>query len=285
MKQIETLVDDIYEVLDKGVDDKDEVFEKFGKAVGEVLKNRLHPSERVPKGALRMSNIGTPCNRQLWYKVRTPEDAEKLEPHTRLKFLYGDLVEELVLLLAELAGHSVEGRQDTQVLAGIEGHRDVVLDGMTVDVKSASSYSFKKFQEGRLKEDDPFGYSDQLQQYIETGKDDPLVIDKDRGAFLVVDKTLGHLCLDIHKKQDFPIERVVEYKKDLISRDEPPARKYDLEPDGKSGNMKLGLNCSYCAFKDKCWPGLRTFLYANKPVYLGVVKREPNVPELKNAKD
>lgn len=279
-KSIDTVVEDIYGLLEAGIEGKDEVFEKFGREVAEVLKARLRPSERQRKGTLRMSNLGTPCNRKLWYSVNQPEKAEPIEPHARLKFLYGDLVEELILLLAELSGHSVEGRQDEQEILGVKGHRDVVLDGVVTDVKSASTYSFKKFEEGRLREDDPFGYSDQIQQYLHAGQEDPLVTDKDRAAFLVVDKTLGHICLDVHKKQSFPIEKVVEYKIDLVSRPEPPARKYDLEPEGKSGNMKLSMPCSYCDHKRECHPGLRTFLYSHKPVHLAVVKKEPNVPEV-----
>src|SRR5690606_25725922 len=109
----------------------------------------------------------------------TPEDGEPLRPEAYLKFLYGDILEDLLLFLAEAAGHTVVGRQDEQEIAGIKGHRDCVIDGTVVDAKSASSYSFKKFKEGRLREDDPFGYVDQLQSYIHSGQNDPLVTDKE----------------------------------------------------------------------------------------------------------
>src|SRR5690606_2827659 len=157
---------------------------------------------------------------------------------------------------------------------------DAVIDGMLVDVKSASTYSFNKFKNHELEENDPFGYIDQLQSYLHTAQDDPIVTIKDRAGFLVIDKTLGHICLDIHKKKDFPIEKLYEYKKEMVSREEPPARRYDPEPEGKSGNLKLGLQCSYCDFKRTCFPTLRTFLYSNKPVHLVHVEREPKVPEL-----
>ncbi|MGD9682627.1 MAG: hypothetical protein AB7W16_15675 [Candidatus Obscuribacterales bacterium] len=276
MKSLDTLVEDIYDLVDEGLECTDEELSEFGKGVAEALANSL--GRRENKKTLRMSNIGTPCNRKLWYTVKGVE-AERLPPPARLKFAFGHILEELLLFLAKKSGHSVEGRQDTQEIEGIQGHRDAVIDGVVVDVKSASTYSFKKFEEGKLKEDDPFGYSDQIQSYLHAGQDDPLVTDKSRAAFLVIDKTLGNVCLDIHKKDRFPIDSLYRYKKEIVAKDDPPARKYEPIPDGKSGNMKLGMECSYCDFKKTCYPGLRTFLYSNKPVFLTEVKKEPNVPE------
>ena len=42
---------------------------------------------------------------------------------------------------------------------------DCKIDGEVVDVKSASAMSFKKFKNGTLYEDDPFGYIAQLAGY------------------------------------------------------------------------------------------------------------------------
>lgn len=280
-KKIDTLVEDIYDVLRTGRGEiTPDMVEDFGRDLSNIISSRL-VERRDSEGTLRMSNIGKPCNRQLWYEVNTPGEKEELEPHVRLKFLFGDILEELLLFLAKAAGHSVEGRQDEQEIEGIKGHRDAIIDGTVVDVKSASTYSFKKFEEGKLSESDPFGYMDQLQSYIHSGQSDEKVSDKDRGAFLVIDKTLGHVCLDIHKKRtDDLLPQIYKYKKEVVGRAEPPARRYEPIPDGKSGNLKLGTECSYCAFKRSCYPELRTFLYSNRPVDLVHVAREPNVPEL-----
>lgn len=227
-----------------------------------------------------MSNVGKPCERQLWYEINQNEEGEPLRAETFMKFLYGDVIEELLLFLARLAGHKVEGEQDEQEIANIKGHRDCVIDGVLVDVKSASSYSFKKFKEGRLEEDDAFGYVSQIQSYLYAGQKDPKVKDKERAAFLVLDKTLGHICLDIHQKKDFNWEEYYERKKDIVAQETPPRRGFDPVPEGKSGNKKLPVNCSYCAFKHTCHPNLRTFLYSYGPVYLTKVEREPNVLEI-----
>lgn len=279
-KKIDSLVSDIYEVLDKGVEIDEGLADRFGRNLSDIIRDRLHPSQREPRGTLRMSNIGKPCDRQLWYSINIPGEGERLEPYVRMKFLFGDLLEEVLLFLTEVAGHRVEGRQDEQEICGIKGHRDAVIDGTTTDVKSASTYSFAKFEEGLQEDSDAFGYSDQLQSYLESGQKDAVVTDKERAAFLVVDKTLGHICLDIHEKKDIPFEAYYEYKKGMVADPDPPSRGFDAVPDGASGNLKLGTECSYCEFKRLCWPNLRVFAYSNGPRFLTTVKKIPNVLEI-----
>jgi hypothetical protein len=277
LKTIDTLVDDLYEVLEKPPEVSEERYADLGQRLAASVK---HSFDREREPTLRMSNIGKPCERQLWYSINEPEKAEKLKGPQYMKFLFGHLIEELVLWFAELAGHRVEGRQDVQEISGIKGHRDVVLDGLTADAKSASTYSFKKFKEGLTKETDSFGYRDQIQSYLHAGQDDPLVEVKDKAAFVVIDKTLGNICVDIHDKEDFPIEAYYERKKKLVEEPQPPARGFDPEPMGKSGNLKLGVNCSYCEWKKHCHPNLRTFLYSTGPVYLTEVVKTPDVQEI-----
>lgn len=231
-----------------------------------------------------MSNIGRPCERQLWYEINMPDASSELRPETYMKFMYGHLVEELLLFLADLAGHKVTGRQDEQEIEGIKGHRDAIIDGVLIDVKSASSYSFKKFKEGRLLEDDPFGYSDQIQSYLYAGIGEEKVKDKERAAFLVVDKTLGHVTLDVHQKNGRDYSTLYQQKRDMVQREAPPERNFTSKPFGKSGNETLQTICSYCAFKKECWPELRQFLYSTGPVDLVKVTKEPLVPEIINGK-
>lgn len=280
MAKIEHLVDDIYSLLERGGEDiPDSAYEELGKRLAESIK---HSMKREKRGTLRMSNVGTPCNRKLYYSVNHPELAEGMPGWTYMKFLTGHVLEDILLFLAEQSGHRVEGRQDEQEIEGVLGHRDAVIDGTTVDVKTASTYSFKKFESGQLSKDDPFGYIDQIQSYLYSAQDDPIVTDKDRAAFLVVDKTLGHICLDIHQKQEIDYPAVYRYKKDVVNSDELPARGFSPEPDGASGNEALGMFCSYCDYKKACHPNLRTFLYSGRgPKYLTKVVKQPNVPEIK----
>jgi hypothetical protein len=272
-KTLDTLVEDIGSVLCNPPEITDEQANALGTSMSNVIREKLGQNTSGP--ALRMSSLGTKCLRKLWYKENKPEAAIPLRPEARLKFLYGDIIEVLILWLAKVAGHEVTGEQDTLRIGSVEGHRDAVVDGVTVDVKSASSYSFKKFQDHLRPEDDAFGYLDQLGAYSYAGKTG------NTSAFIAVDKTLGHIHVDKHEGlADKDYEKLVEQKKAAISQPEPPPRAYFTEDDGKSGNQKLGIECSYCEFRTTCWPGLRAFNYSGKPRYLTKVTREPNVPEM-----
>lgn len=227
-----------------------------------------------------MSNIGKGA-RQLWYDKRYGKE-EDLPPHTIFKFIYGDLIEALLLFLVQKSGHSVTARQAEVVLDGIKGHIDADIDKVTVDVKSASTHSFRKFASGTLVEDDPFGYIEQLAGYCEARDTD--------GAFLAADKQNGHIAYLPISKEDLKaavnVKERIEFIKEAVRAEAEPERCYEDEEEGKSGNRSLSINCSYCAHKFRCWSdangglGLRTFLYSNGPKYLTKVTREPNVREV-----
>lgn len=285
-KTIHTLVKDIYAVIDgKGGWDK-AVDEFFRESVGTTVRDRLNPKE-YKSGGLRMSNLGTPCKRKLWYGVNASGAGIPLPSSTRFKFLFGDILEDFLIAAAIAAGHEVTGLQDELKVAGIKGHRDCVIDGVTVDIKSASTNSFKKFKNHNLRYDDPFGYIGQLSSYVYAAKDDPLVRDKANGAFLVVDKQHGHICLDMYDftKEISTKEADVQSLKKLMKEEEPPARLHEPEPMGKSGNEGLTKpNCTYCDYKGRCHPGLRGFVYSKgswtKVEYLTKVVKEPRVKEV-----
>lgn len=279
MKSITTLPRDIYNLLEKGDDVSDEALDKFASNVRELMKRRLS-KDKSREGTLRMSNIGTPCDRKLWYTVNQPESAEPLDGKTLHKFLYGDLVEEMELFLAEASGHTVTGRQERMEVNGVVGHRDAVIDGVVVDVKSASSRGMEKFKKHTLENDDPFGYLDQLGLYLEASRDDPSVVVKGEAAFIAIDKEMGEIVVDKYKRRDIDYHELIQEKKDMVASELPPNRRYFPVPDGTSGNYKIGVECSYCPFKKTCWPGLRTFLYSNGPRFLTQVKRTPDVQEV-----
>lgn len=276
-KTIDSLVDDIKDVLSKPQD------YEFGSEVDLMCANiytliieKLAKRESQKNGnALRMSAIGTP-DRKMWYQDRHAEEAEEMPPEAYLKFLYGDLIEELILMLAKVAGHEVKGQQKTLEIDGVMGHQDCEIDGELVDVKSASSFAFNKFNNNKLREDDSFHYLDQLNVYREANPD----VRKDRAHFLAIDKQLGKICLDTYEANDKDYAKEITRKKAMLESDTVPPKCYMPVPDGKSGNMKLDTACSYCSFKKKCWPTMRTFLYSSGPRFLTEVKRVPDVPEV-----
>ena len=260
----------------------EQVINDFGENVKQILRNNITES-KFDKRKLRMSNIGKK-DRQLWYSYNGYK-GEELMPHTRIKFLYGHLIEEMVLALTKLAGHDVTHEQKQVEVDGIKGSMDCKIDGVLTDVKSASSYGFKKFKDGSLVNDDPFGYIDQIKGYAHAEGTTDI-------GWLVMDKTNGHLTYLKYDMADesqwywsklnfFSIPERIKNIKKVVESDTPPERCYETIPDGKSGNMKLAVGCSYCAYKHDCWgEDLRTFLYSNGPRYLTQVVHLPNVIEV-----
>jgi hypothetical protein len=279
---IETLIPDIYKLFDKPHPPSEENIQTFAHSVASIMGDRLQEQQ---ESYLRPSNIGQPCERKLWYTINTPSEAEPIPLKARFKFLYGDLIEALVLFLAAEAGHTVEGCQTSVSIAEVKGRRDAIIDGVLVDVKSANTRSFEKFEKQTLGQgDDPFGYTDQLDFYREASKDDPSVVVKDKAAFLAVDKELGSMVLDIHEAKGIDWEARISSKREMLRLPEPPGRCFSDVPEGKSGNRRLTVPCTYCPFKKKCWPGLRTFLYSNGPMYLTKVEKEPKVMDISDAR-
>jgi len=188
----------------------------------------------------------------------------------------------MAITWARACGHEVTGEQDELTLDGISGHRDCIIDGCLVDVKSTSTLSFLKFKDKLLDKVDPngrpydgFGYLDQLDGYLAASIDDPLLRVKDRGYILAIDKQLGHMCLYEHTyRPDHIRERIAAYKA-IVALDRPPSCTCETVPDGQSGNIKLGVTASYSPFKYICFPNLRTFLYSDGPRYLTRVVRRP----------
>lgn len=280
MKDISRLIPDIYARLDVPIPFEEEEILAFGHNLAKKLANRL--AEERGAQTLRLSNWGSKCERQLYLKINMPHLVETLPPHVRLKFLMGDIAEEVLLFLAKAAGHTVEGEQDELEVAGVPGHRDGIIDGRLVDAKSASPYGFKKFQEHGLEADDPFGYIGQLGSYHTASRDDPRVSDKEKASFLAIDKVSGKLTLDTYSfgGTGERLEADLAAKKAMLASPELPPRGYEDEEMGKSGNRKLGVACSYCPVKKACWPNLRVYAYSQGPVFLTVVKDIPRVPEI-----
>src|SRR5690606_23389396 len=103
----------------------------------------------------------------------------------------------------------------------------------TTDVKSASSRSFVKFQEGLTPEKDSFGYITQLNSYMEADDPSGVVKDRTRGAFLASDKTLGKITLDIHEKDEsIDYRELARQKQEMLAEDTIPPRAFSDEEDG-----------------------------------------------------
>ena len=283
MKKIDTLVEDIYSLfdlsaIDMSEEDVDKYVEEFGEMVKLHTKKFLYAEESIDK-KLRLSQIGKP-DRQLWFDINSNKERASLTSSTRIKFLYGYILEEFLLMCASIAGHDVKDQQKEVSVGGVVGHQDCIIDGVLVDVKSASTSSFKKFKNNNLLEDDPFGYIAQISAYAQANglKD---------AACLAIDKSTGEIVLTpVHSMEFINAETRINHLKRMVVSDVIPDRCYDPIPDGKSGNLKLPVGCVFCSHKRECWAdsnsgrGIRVFKYAQGKRYLVQIGKEPDVPEV-----
>jgi hypothetical protein len=282
MANIDTLIQDIYKTLEQGINtgsvQNRDALQKCASDMYHSIRRTLEEGQRESSSSLRMSQIGKPT-RQIWYDLKKTKKRD-LDGQTKLKFLFGDMLESLLILLATVSGHEVTEEQQEVEVNGIKGHKDCRIDGVLVDVKSASSYAFKKFKDGTLSLDDPFGYIAQISGYAEAGQDK-------EAAFFAIDKSSAELAL--LKVEDIDMinasDRINELK-EVATKDTPPPRCYGDEADGKSGNRKLVIGCVFCPYKETCWAdanggqGLRAFKYSNGVRYLTVTAKTPDVEEI-----
>lgn len=285
MKHISTLVDDIYAMVQGDIPPVTEHAHNVSLSYSKWHNKR--EKEREPK-VLYFSEIGDPCARKLWFKYNQPKTGDDYDAPQLIKFFYGDMLEELVLNMAEDAGHTVTDRQ-RQVIYSlpdgwvVRGRIDAIIDGAVVDVKSVTKHSEDKFRYQLV--NDPFGYKAQLNGYAAALK-------ATESGFLTIQKELGHVSY-----YSFPVDNewfnlqansAVEIVTSNTYEDLP---RLPAVPQSKtSKNKKLGTACSYCPYKKECWKdanggaGVRTFVYSSGPEFLVDVVDTPRVFEMKEEK-
>lgn len=267
MAHIDTLLKDIHTVLEDAamgegpLELNPEAKAFFEKGVADVISKAIlgkKKKQREPK-TLYISEVGHPCLRKLWYKTR-PEmfTAISINGKGLFKFLYGDLIEVLALTLAIQAGHKVEKFQEPiEFPVGttgwkIRGRIDAVIDGVLVDVKSASSVSMQKFHDiEKLMADDAFGYIMQLLTYHSNLNDV-----SDECGFFAIDKVDGTMVMPILKPEGPVPEHVYEHIVSVVSSNTIPMVDASLQPyeiKTLPGYKKLKSTCSYCDYRDECW--------------------------------
>jgi len=283
-KPLNTVVPDIYGLLENLSNGEplpitEEALDETMASMKEAILHWATPRPRDTDFTVRMSNVGKP-SRQMWFEKRDPNGRGSVDGATQIKFLYGHVLEELVLMLVRMAGHNVTDEQKEVTVNGIVGHMDCKINGQVVDVKSASKFAFSKFRNGTLAADDPFGYLGQIAGYEKAEG-------TDEGGFLVINKESGELCMYVPDDLDKPnIDTKINTLLDDLKLDTPPDLCYTPIPDGKKGNMQLPKGCTWCKYKHECHKdandgeGLRTFKYSTGYKYLTHVEAEPKVDEI-----
>lgn len=251
----------------------EDIFSEFSASVIHGLQRQIF-SEKVERGGLRLSQIGK-CYRQQWYMAKK-YPSEPLQPRAKMTFLFGDIVEAVMVALIKASGIHLHSEQKEVVFDGIVGHIDgiVTVDGRDYlfECKSMSDGNFKQLTSVGLGDD--FGYLSQVNSYMHC-------LGLDRCILMAVNKNTGHIAeVEVHKDNKLVtnIKKGIKLLKSCLNTDKLPPRKYEpvLEKSkgGHTGRMILPIPCSYCAYKNFCWENLQQDFKNNKPIW--VVKEEQN---------
>jgi hypothetical protein len=235
----------------------DSILDTVAADIKDALSRQLSGEKREFR--LRMSNLGRKrC--QLWFEKNDPESKLPDSPFFIINMMLGDIVEAVFKGL--LRASKVEFEDSKKVVLktknkDIEGSYDLVLNGKVDDVKSTSPWAYEnKFIDFEtLSSKDSFGYVSQLVGYAKA-RGVPVggwwVVNKANGNFKYISASNVDVDTEMQK-----IEDTISY----IDNDEPFERCYEPIEEtyyGKpSGNLKLGIECSLCNYREKCWDNLQ----------------------------
>ncbi len=239
------------------IDEK--IIEEFGERCKEALRRQFNSEKKEFK--IRMSSVGKPlCQQQL---EKEQAKAEELPASVKLKFIFGDMVEALVMAVMEASGINIESYQEEVSYdlgkVNIKGTLDVVIDGKVYDIKSTSKHAFTyKFSNpngfANLVKDDPFGYVSQGYLYG-AAKGIPF------GGWIAFNKETGDIAVLKTPENSGAYERkalhTAKVNAKALADDAPFERCFKKEAElvrrKLTGNYTLGVNCRYCKFKQSCW--------------------------------
>ena len=239
----------------------------FAKSCEESVSRQLN-KERHYK--IRMSGLGRPVCQQLLEKKGIQQE---IQYNMLFRFLFGDIVEAIAVLVLEQAGVDIIDKQKAVSLnidgTDVSGTLDLIIrdefgQDKVWDIKSASEWAYKFKYTGyggyeKIKEDDPFGYIMQGHLYGEaTGL--PF------GGWIVINKSSGEVA--VVEAPDWQANDRKEYMADAKERikiltDESLEFKVPFKDifevykqDGqeiRTGNKLLPRPCNMCGYKTHCW--------------------------------
>ena len=238
----------------------EELIEQFGedckKAIRKQFKERRDTSFRI-----RMSGIGKPLCQLQMEKSGAKREAQPY--NNKLRFIFGDMIEAITMLLLKASGTVVDSeqkqvtRKSKYFEGGLNGTYDVEIDGKIYDIKSASDWAFKnKFSMGfdAVVEKDVFGYKSQGYLYADTEN-------KKFGGWIVVNKSTGEMCIVSPPRDDTKHKKEALQLADdnikALMENKPFERCFDdVEEKYRSkltGNRVLDSVCGFCSYKQDCW--------------------------------
>ena len=239
----------------------------FANSCEEAVSKQLNKERRYK---IRMSGLGRPVCQQLLEKKGIQQE---IQYNMLFRFLFGDIVESIAVLVLEQAGIDIIDKQKAVSLnidgTDVSGTLDLIIrdefgQDKVWDIKSASEWAYKFKYTGyggyeKIKEDDPFGYIMQGHLYGEaTGL--PF------GGWIVINKSSGEVA--VVEAPDWQANDRKEYMADAkeqikVLTDESLEFKVPFKDifevykqDGqevRTGNKLLPKPCTMCGYKAHCW--------------------------------
>lgn len=242
------------------VDISSQIVNEFGEACKEAFKKQF-TDIRENKFRIRMSSIGRPlCQLQM---EKSGAEPETMPYNTKMRNLFGDLIEASAVAIMKAAGIRIEDLQkEVKLKLGkntIKGTYDVKIQNKIWDIKSASPWAFdNKFSDeggfDAILKQDTFGYVSQGYLYG-AAKGIPF------GGWIAFNKETGDIAvLKTPENSDAYERRALHTAKinaKALADDAPFERCFKKEAElvrrKVTGNYTLAVNCRYCKFKQSCW--------------------------------
>ena len=217
---------------------------------------------------LGMSEIGRPCNRELWLNFRGFPRIP-IEGRIIMLFEFGDLIEDRVIYWLREAGYSVTDQQLSFSSHNdwFKGHCDGTISGVTkkdhiLEIKSANKNKFESFKRFGVRKTYPVYYS-QVQCYMGYSS-------LERALVIVQCKDTSEIYGERIYFNNTDFQALHRRALDIISANTIPPRPFDpnsfeckycnqrivcYHPEG----VPMETKCNYCCFygfwglKQYCW--------------------------------
>ncbi len=227
-------------------------------------------------GKLWMSSAGK-CVRQVAYSYHGFEkNGKELDARAKMIFFYGDLIELMAVYLAKLGGANVTAIGLNQIRAVLKISDEVSLTGRPdgilfdngthlIEVKSMSSFAFKRFEAGSIDE----GYRVQINANLEA-------LGLHSCVMVGIEKESGAMHEEMVFKDSFIVDSIKRDMNTIVSstKENLPARPFAPNEKGV-----YPWQCAYCAFFKTCLvePGLAERVVIAGGYKLKAIEHEPAI--------
>jgi len=245
-----------------GAEMPSQLLDDFSKSARDALEKHFSPREEGFR--LRMSNVGKPlCQLQM---EASGQEAEGYSYDFKMRVIMGDLMEALLITLMQASGIEIKSKHKQVELdvdgTEVRGEFDVELDDGIYDIKTASPYAFEhKFNSDNafdsMKKSDSFGYIPQGYGY-------GMAAGVPFKGWIALNKSTGEIAFaEVPEGEQYKYEAKAKISDTVnaIGNNKPFKRCFDDYEEmfykKPTGNRVLGIECSYCPFKKKCWDNLQ----------------------------